>query len=198
MGMNLGPATFPEPLEWNLRSTRTKEIRTFEQMELSIEAESKLIGLVYRTAVALTAADFPWDKLASLFEPTPPKPPQVEGALIVPSEPEVGAVNWPLAIEMLNMVRLQTPDAVVDSTLLFFGIHAQNADGTPNQTYDTDRRFLQDAVTFTGWVELIKAFAKQNDYGRLIAPFGQALGSGAPGIGRALDQMRQTGGSQRP
>lgn len=184
--MDLGSATFPEPREWQLRSTRTREIRIFQQMELSIEAEAKLIGLVYRVAAKLTEADFPWDKLASLFDYTPAAP-VAEGAAL-PAEPPLGPIDWPIAIQMLASVAEVTPEAVVDSVCLFLAIHADNPDGTPNTSYDETRRYLKDALSFTIWIEMIKTFAKQNDYERLVSPFGRALGSGAPGLGRSLAQ----------
>jgi hypothetical protein len=157
----VGTAVFPPTVEWTLRNPRTKETRTFEQSELTIEGEARLLALVQQTAQALSATAFPWDKLAALFDPA------------------VAALDWTAGAEMLGMISTQLPDVVAEAAVIFLGIYADNEDGTRNGDYDDDKRFLRSALNFTRFVDLVKTFAQQNDYQRLSLPFGRALEAGA-------------------
>jgi hypothetical protein len=154
-----GSATFPEVVEWTLRNKRTNEERRYEQTELTIEGEARLLGIVQKVAANLTAEGFPFDKLSTLFDVDRP-------------------IDWVLAAELLGMVSGELPDVVSDTTCLFFGILPTLEDGTRNPEFESERRFIRGAMTFSRWVDIVQVFASQNDYQRLAAPFGKALAMG--------------------
>lgn len=156
----LGSAAFPEVVEWTLRNPRTKEERQYEQTELTIEGESRLVALVQRVAANLTAEGFPWERLSDVFDPNTP-------------------TDWNLATSMLGIVASEMPEAVAESTCLFLGIYPSLEDGTRNPDFEGEKRFIRGAMTFSRWVDMVQVFAKQNDYQRLVSPFGRALATGA-------------------
>jgi hypothetical protein len=156
-----GSAVFPATVEWTLRNPRTQETRTFEQAELTIEGEARLLALVQQTARILSETAFPWDKLSALFDPA------------------ATAIDWPAAAEMLGTVAAQLPEVVAEAACIFLSVYPQNEDGSRNPAYDVDKRFLRSALNFTRFVDIIKVFAEQNDYQRLSLPFGKALEAGA-------------------
>jgi hypothetical protein len=158
---DIGSAIIPPTVEVRLQHKRTKAWRTYEQTELAIEGEARLLGLIHHTGVALTASDFPWDLLGQLFSDAS------------------ASIDWQKAITLLGSVSIAAPNAVADSALIFFGIYPVNEDGTPNTAYDDHRAFIKGALTFTGWTGLVRTFTEQNDYQRLITPFAQALAAGA-------------------
>ena len=57
----------PEIKTWELRD-KTGQIRTFEQTELSIEGEVRLVQLAGITVRRLNDQGFPWEEVAKVFE----------------------------------------------------------------------------------------------------------------------------------
>lgn len=161
MADDLGSAVIPSTVEWTLQHKRTKEIRTYEQTELAIEGEARLVGLAQQVGARLSETDFPWDMLVDLFSD------------------ETKPLDWDKAIVALGSVADVAPNAVADSSLILFGVYLTRDDGTRNPDYEDQRTFLKGAVTFTQWTEILRTFAAQNDYQRLVGSFGRAMAAGA-------------------
>jgi hypothetical protein len=158
---DLGSAIFPGAVEHTLVNKRTGEQRQFVQTELSIEGEARLLALVRDIGARLTQSEFPWDLLADLFSD------------------QTAPLDWDKALNLLGSVAEVAPDAVVESSLILFGIFPTNDDGTRNPEYEDARRFLLKAVTVTRWTDLIKVYIEQNEYQRMADNFGRALAAGA-------------------
>lgn len=165
-GPDLGPAGYPSRMDVKLTHKRTGQERTYQQTELAIDGEAKLIGLVERAGMILSEREFPWDTLAKLFSD--------EGqAQLDPKQ------LGPDAMKVLSIVASAVPDLVIDSTCLFFGIFEFDEDGTRNPEWETERKFIRGAVGFVQWVDFVRTFIGQNDYQRLADPFAQAFTAGA-------------------
>jgi hypothetical protein len=163
---DLGPAGFPTKYEVVITNARTDESRHYIQTELAIDGEAKLIGLVEQIGARLVEQDFPWETLGKLF-----------------SEEGQAALDWatigPDVTTILRIVSTTGPDVMVDAACIFFGVHQFDEDNKPNPDWETERKFIRSSLTFSRWVDLVRTFMAQNDYGRLAAPFGQALATGA-------------------
>lgn len=150
----------PGPHEWKLRNVRTDETRIFSQSELSIEGESRLLGLVKRTAEELNEDGFPWEAIGPLFEPG------VD-------------IDWMVASKLLGIIGDRMPDAFTELATILLGIYPTNEDDSKNPTFDSDRRFLKGSIKFALIVDMLKVFIEQNDYQRMADPIGAIIGATA-------------------
>lgn len=146
----------PDVVERVIRNKRTGETRTFQQSELTIEGEARLIRIVHETAVALNEVGFPWTKLGPLFDE--------------------GPTDWDTVIELLGITALHAPKAIADATATFFGVYPTDEDGSRNDDYDKTVRFIRSSIKVVDFVEFVKTFTEQNDYQRLADPIGAVLG----------------------
>lgn len=152
-------AGLPPAHEWSLRSKRSGQVRTFEQSELTIEGEARLLGIVHEVAVRVTEDGFPWEKVGPLFED--------------------GPTDWPVVIDLVGIISVRAPDAIGNVAACLLGLYPTNEDGSKNDAYDDDVRFLTGALNVVTFVEMLRVFAEQNDYQRLADPIGAILGRAA-------------------
>jgi hypothetical protein len=156
MAENQSPAVVTGTVEWELRSARTKAVRTFEQSELSIEGEARLVSLGRKLAVALGEMGYTLDELASVLN-------------------DEERTDWQFIFEVLTKAADYVPDLAADFGTVLLGIYPTEEDGTPNGAFETDRRFLRSALNMRTLVEMLQVFTVQNDYRRVLAPFGRTL-----------------------
>lgn len=148
--------TVPTTVEWTLRNARRKDERHYEQSELSIEGEARLLGIARQAGDVLTAADFDWDRLTEMFEPGKP-------------------MDWPYVFRLLDLVIERAPDIITDMALVLLGIFPTTEDGQPNPQYNDERAFIRGAVNTSRFSAMLQVFADQNDYRRLAGPFWNRL-----------------------
>lgn len=146
----------PPTRRWTLRNARSGETREFQQSELPIEGEARLLAIVNDTAVKLVDTGFAFEKVPALFDD--------------------GPTDWDVVRDLLGAIVAFAPDAIVDATTALLNIYPTNEDGTRNAEYDKDWRFLKGSVKSTTFVEMLQWFAETNDYQRLAAPFGEIIG----------------------
>lgn len=146
----------PETKSWELRDTKTGEVRTFEQSELSIEGEVRLVQLAGSTINRLNERGFPWDKAAEMLD-------------------ENANIDWSLASDMLMLALVDVPDIVAESTCILFGLYPVDESGVRNKDYDADKVFLKRSLNFARWIDILTVFTEQNDYQRLAKPFSLAV-----------------------
>lgn len=144
----------PEAHVWEFRD-RAGVTRTFEQNELKIDGEVRLVQLAGATIKRLTEAGFPWQDVTKVFA-------------------EDGSILWDKASDMLMLAVSEVPELVAESTMILFELHPKNEDGTRNKEYDTDKAFIRRAINMTRWIEIVMKFTEQNDYERLARPFSLA------------------------
>lgn len=162
-------ASVPEAVEWTLRHPRTKEVRHYEQIELVIEGEARLIGLARNAALALRSAGYSWDQLTSLFDD--------------------GPFNFELGFDLLGVVIETIPELAVEASMVAFGIFPVLPDGTRNEQYEGERAFLRGTIKTAHLWDMYEIARQQNDFARLLGPFSKTL-AGALG--------RPAGGPQSP
>lgn len=148
----------PEVRQWTLRNKRSSETRQFEQSELTIEGETRLLAIVHE--IVTSVDDFPWEKIPPLFDEDRP-------------------IDWAVVIDLLGLVSKQLPDAIADVTCVFLGIYPTHEDGSADPEYDVTKRFIRGAIKLTDVVEMVRTFTQQNDYQRLADPIGAILGRAA-------------------
>lgn len=144
-----------DAVEWTLVNSRRKENRTYQQVELSIEGEARLLSLAREAGRILTEAQVDWPRIGRMID--------------------TGEWEWDYLLEMLGLVQEKAPHLIAESTLTFLGIFPTDENGQPNPKYNDERAFIHGAVNFTRWVDMIQTFIAQNDYRRLAVPFGKAL-----------------------
>lgn len=148
----------PPITTWQLRNVRTKESRAYDQSELSIEGEARLLTLVRDAGAKLNEDGFDWQALIDLFEPSKD-------------------MDWFGATKLLGVVAAQLPDVVAEAATIFLGVYPTNEDGSRNADFEGEKRFIKGAVKFTTFIDMVKTFAEQNDYQRLADPIGAILGT---------------------
>lgn len=152
----LGSAALGATVEWRLYNPRRKETRTFEQGELSIEGEARLIGLARKFGTVLGEAGYTFGELGALMDGE-------------------GATDWPKALGLIEAVASFAPDLVADAVTVLFGIFPTNEDGTPAADYEDTRLFLRGAVNSAKVNDIFRAFIALNQYARLVGPFSATL-----------------------
>lgn len=145
----------PEIKTWELRD-KTGQVRTFEQTELSIEGEVRLVQLAGITIRRLNDQGFPWEEVAKVFD-------------------ENNTIDWVAASDVLMLAIAEMPEIVSESTAILFGLYPVDDNGIRNKEYDTDKKFIRQALNFTRWVDILTVFTEQNDYQRLARPFSLAV-----------------------
>jgi hypothetical protein len=145
----------PDIKTWELRD-KSGQVRTFEQTELSIEGEVRIVQLAGQTIDRLNKAGFPWDEVAAIFA-------------------EEGQIDWARASDILMLVIAEVPEFVAESTCILFGLYPVDENGVRNKDYDADKKFIRQSLNFTRWVEILEVFTEQNDYKRLARPFSMAV-----------------------
>lgn len=140
---------------WELRN-RAGETRTFEQAELSIEGEVRIIQLAGATVKRLNDQGFPWDEVARIFD-------------------ETQQINWAQASDVLMLAIAEIPELVAESCAILFGLYPVDEKGVRNKDYDSDKLYIRQSVNFTRWIEILTVFTEQNDYQRLARPFSLAV-----------------------
>lgn len=160
-----GSAVAVTTVEWRLYNPRRKESRTYEQAELTIEGEARLVGLARKVGAVLADAGYTFGQLGEFFDDTR-------------TDPETGepvGVDWPKALTLIEHVAQYAPDLIGDAMTVFFGIFPTNEDGSPNPDFDDHRLFLRGAVNIAKVTDVTRVFLAQNEYSRLIGPFSATL-----------------------
>lgn len=150
------PVALPEVATWTLRNVKTQEVRTFEQSELTIDGEVRLIQLANETIRILNEKGFPWDEVGNVVA-------------------EDGTWDWPKVSELLTLVITEIPEFVAESTAILFSLSPFDDEGRRNRDYERDKLFIRNSISFPRWIEIVQKFTEQNDYERLARPFGLAL-----------------------
>lgn len=151
-----GSAVAVTTVEWRLYNPRRQETRTFEQSELTIEGEARLIGLARKFGAVLEDAGYSFGDLGEFFD-------------------ETKEVDWPKALSLIERVSQFAPDLIADALTVLLGIYPTNEDGTPNGDFEDTRLFLRGAVNIAHLSDIIRVFVSQNEYARLIGPFSATL-----------------------
>lgn len=143
----------PSTVEWSLRNQRRKDTRHYEQTELSIEGEARLLSLARRTGEVLqNEAGLDFDRIADMFSPD-------------------SKLDWGYIYHLADVVLERAPEIVTDATLVMFSIFPTEEDGTPNKNYEDERLFVRGAINLSKFSAILQVFAEQNDYRRLAGPF---------------------------
>lgn len=150
------PAVVPMVSEVVLRNGRTRAIRTFEQSELSIEGEARLVGIARKIADVLAQTGYSWSQLTDVFT-------------------NEEFTDYQIVWDVVEKVGEYAPDLVADIGTILFAIYPTDENGVPNAAFEEDRTFLRGALNIRRLVEMFQTFVAQNDYRRLMAPFGLTL-----------------------
>lgn len=151
----LQPVAVPDIKSWEFHD-KTGFSRTFEQSELTIDGEVRLIQLASKTVQHLNTQGFPWEQVSSVIT-------------------EQGAWDWVKAQDLLTLAIAELPELVAESTCIMFDLSPFDDDRRRNLEYEKDKAFIRKSINFTRWVEILQTFVDQNDYQRLARPFGLAL-----------------------
>lgn len=146
----------PDVKTWELRDPKTGETRTFEQTELSIEGEVRLVQLAGLTIKRLNEQGFPWEEVSRMFDDTQ-------------------TLDWAKASEVLTLAIAEVPELAAESCSILFGLFPTDDNGIRNPQYDDDKKFIRKSVNFTRWIDILTLFTEQNDYKRLARPFSLAV-----------------------
>lgn len=150
------PAVVPTVAEVTLRNARTKVTRIFEQVELSIEGEARLVSMGPKVAQVLDESGRTWTELQDVFT-------------------NVISTDYKVVWDLLTVSATYAPDLVADLGTILLGIYPTDEAGAPNPDFEADRTFLRGALNIRQMVELFATFVAQNDYRRILAPFGLTL-----------------------
>lgn len=162
---------FPDAVSWTFRNARSKEQRTYEQTELSLEGDARILGIGRHVLLQLNEGAVPWERLRSMFD-------------------EDAQLDWKLLLDVVGLTVEQAPTAVAEVVATLMGIFPTNEDGGRNPDYDGEVRFLRGALNISRVVDVLKVAATQNDYQRLLAPFSGTLTNAARlGMETAADRM---------
>jgi hypothetical protein len=155
---DLGPAVAPPVVEWRFRNARLGEERTYQQTELSIEGEARLIGIATRVGETLRGAGYTWGQIGDMFD----------------TENDTGLDQL---LGLVVNVAPAAPDLVTDATCVLLGLYPTDEWGKANRDFDNDRAFIKSTVNTTRFSEMLQILLLQNDYQRLIRPFSKSLAS---------------------
>lgn len=150
----------PPKREWQFTSRKTQEERVYLQQELTIDGEAALIGLVITVARQLADTGFPFQKLADLIGE------------------EEQTLDWAVAEELLTHALTVAPRAGSEAAAILFGYFPTTEAGRLNPEYEEQVVWLRGVLHLADLVEVLEAFATQNDWERLQRPFGSALRRG--------------------
>lgn len=156
MAIDQTPAVIPVTVSWRLRNARTHVEREFEQSELAIEGEARIVGLGRKIGILLNERGYTWAQINDLMT-------------------NEADTDWRAVLGLIDLAGDAAPDIVADAATILLGIYPANEDGTPNEAFEADRRFLRSAVSVAKFVEMVDIFRHQNDYARMLAPFGLTL-----------------------
>lgn len=146
----------PGVFTWELRNGRRRETRTYEQGEVAIEGEARLIGIARKVGVVLGEAGYTFGMLGEFFD-------------------ENREVDWDKALALAEHVALYAPDLIAETVTVFLSIYPTNEDGTRNASYDDEVAFLRGAINTARFVDMARVFMATNEYAKLIGPFSQTL-----------------------
>ena len=139
-------------VEWQLKSKGAEgETRTYEQSELSIEGEARLLGMARKIGAVLKDADFDLGKVSNMIDSTDP-------------------VDWDIILDGVALVVENAPDLVGESTLILLGIFPTDEDGSPNPAYAEHLIFIKRTVNTAKFSDMLRVFIAQNDYERIARP----------------------------
>jgi len=152
-----GAEPVPAFHEWNLKSTirppkgQPAEERKYEQGELSIEGEARLLGQARKIGAILKDRNFNLDAISVMVN--------------------TGEPNWDVIFEAMTIVTEEVPRLIGESACVLLGVFPTLEDGTPNPEYEDHERFLRNALNTAKFVDMLMVFVDQNDYKRLARPF---------------------------
>jgi hypothetical protein len=150
------PAQDPGPVgpvvEWKLRAPGSVgEEQTYEQTELSIEGEARLLGMARKIGTLLRENEFDLDEASKMLE--------------------VGNPNWALIENGVSIVVENAPQLVAETAAILLSIYPTDEDGSPNPEYEGHIKFLRRSVNLAKINDMIRVFIRQNDYQRIAGPF---------------------------
>lgn len=145
----------PDTRTWSLTS-KAGVTKTFEQSELTIDGEVRIVQLANATIQSLNKAGFPWEEVATVVD-------------------KQGDWDWAKLSGLLSLAVTEVPEFVSESACILFDISPFDEEGRRNTAYESDKLFIRKSINFAKWIEVMQTFVDQNDYERLIRPFGLAL-----------------------
>jgi len=148
-------APFGARVEWALTHKRSGETRTFVQTELPIEGEARMLGLVRQIGETLKDKAFDWERLGGMLDR--------------------GDLEWDFILQSIHLVEEEGPQFVVDSAAILLGVYPTNEDGSANQSYEADKAFIRGSINTDLWTRMLRTYADQNDYQRMVRPFWERL-----------------------
>jgi hypothetical protein len=153
---SLGAAVVPPLYEWRFRNLRAGEERTYQQTELSIEGEARLIGIAARVGEALRQAGYSWGQIGDMFD-----------------ESSDSGVDQLLSL--IANVAPATPELMTDAACVLLGLFPTDDFGRPDPEYDGHRVFIRRTINLTRFGDMLWVLLAQNDYQRLVRPFSKTL-----------------------
>lgn len=158
------PVVIPTMQEWEFsvrprRGPGEPEIRKFWQSELSLDGEVYLMKLVQKAGQILIDNGITPSVFADL---------EIEG----------GAINWPLALDLITKVAEQAPAVLSEAASILVGYYPTRRDGTPDPEFAATAAWLREALNSSRVLLMVQTFIGQNDYLRLAGPFVAALNRG--------------------
>lgn len=148
-------AVVPPIVEWRFVDVRASEARTFQQTELSIEGEARLISLASRVGEALRAVGYSWAQIGDVLDN--------------------GSVDQ--MVSLVVDLAPAAPDLVTDAAMVMLGLFPTDVFGNPEPEYDADRLFIRHTINITRFADMVTVLMAQNDYQRLLRPFSRTLAS---------------------
>lgn len=163
--------------EWRLQKKvrgGEPEERTYEQSELSIEGEARLLGMARKIGTLLKARDFDLAKLATMVN--------------------TGEPDWDLIVDALALITEEAPKVVAESVLILLSIFPTQEDGSPNPDYADHEQFIRHSVNSAKFHDMLRVFITQNDYQRLARPFWNRV-SPPPPVATLVDSTEDSSDS---
>ena len=180
----------PQLVEWRFSLTRDpSQERHYQQAELSMAEEARILGLARQVGTELTTRDMDWQRFEKLFDDPFADPEYV--------------------MFLLQLVEEVAPGLLAEFCLTCFGILPVNVDRTPNEKYAGERDFLMQALNLRKASEVLSVFLAQNDYRRVASPFFELVRAGrtttrpttastSPGENGSTRSVARTASSSKP
>ncbi len=147
------PGPVGRVVDWKLTKGRGNDIeeRTYEQRELSIEGEARLLGMARQIGVVLKESDVNLAQFSDMVK--------------------TGNPDWQVIFDALTLIVEHAPRLLAETVLTLLGIFPTLDDGSPNTKYDDDVKFIRATVNTAKVHDMARVFVEQNEYERIARPF---------------------------
>lgn len=155
----MADSPLPERHVWVFRDPDTGEERHYVQRELTMDGEVELFALIGRTVQALNGAGYDWVPLRIALSAAKDKGPE--------------ALDWGAVARAFSAALLVVPTLGAEVAIILLGIFATDGHGQRNPAYADEAAFIRKDLRVGTLMEMLRVFAAQNDYDRLLLPFRQ-------------------------